>query len=147
MGKLSKEKQCKCCKEYWWEMNIHSQSGLCPNCYDYVADLEAKLAKNKKWLASNEGFLENQKLKQQLAKKEKEIESLRSEAFVDMLYKEILELKVVNQNQTAIAELEKAKAFIIKNNEPTPKMTKITRFINEQVNRLKGEINGKNSKV
>ena len=41
---MSKEKQCKCCKEYWWEMNIHSQSGLCPNCYDYVADLEAKLA-------------------------------------------------------------------------------------------------------
>jgi hypothetical protein len=37
-----------------------------------IADLEAKLAKNKKWLASNEGFLENEKLKQQLAEKEKE---------------------------------------------------------------------------
>ena len=44
---MSKEKQCKCCKEYWWEMNIHSQNGLCPNCYDYVADLEAKLAELK----------------------------------------------------------------------------------------------------
>ena len=45
---MSKEKQCKCCKEYWWEMNIHSPSGLCPNCYDYVADLEAKLAQAQK---------------------------------------------------------------------------------------------------
>lgn len=40
---MSKEIQCKCCKEYWWETNIHSQSGLCPNCYDYVSDLEHRL--------------------------------------------------------------------------------------------------------
>ena len=45
---MSKEKQCKCCKEYWWETNIHLPSGLCPNCYDYVADLEAKLAESEK---------------------------------------------------------------------------------------------------
>lgn len=41
---MSKEKQCKCCKEYWRETDIHTPSGLCPNCYDYVANLEAKLA-------------------------------------------------------------------------------------------------------
>jgi hypothetical protein len=45
---MDEEKQCKCCKEYWWEANIHSQSGLCPNCYDYVADLEAKLSEKER---------------------------------------------------------------------------------------------------
>ena len=45
---MSKEIQCKCCKEYWWETDIHSQSGLCPNCYDYFADLEEKLAEAQK---------------------------------------------------------------------------------------------------
>ena len=40
---MSKEIQCKCCKEYWWENNIHSKSGLCPNCYDYFANLQHQL--------------------------------------------------------------------------------------------------------
>ena len=48
---MSKEIQCKCCKEYWWEMNIHSKSGLCPNCYDYVADIESKLAEKDEEIA------------------------------------------------------------------------------------------------
>lgn len=42
-----------------------------------ITELEVKLAKNKKWLASNEGFLENQKLKQQLAEKEQENSHLK----------------------------------------------------------------------
>ena len=45
---MSKEIQCKCCKYYWWETDIHSKSGLCPNCYDYFANLEAKLAEKMK---------------------------------------------------------------------------------------------------
>ena len=44
---MSKEIQCKCCKDYWWETDIHSKSGLCPNCYDYFANLEAKLAESE----------------------------------------------------------------------------------------------------
>ena len=47
---MSKEIQCKCCKEYWWDDNIHPTSGLCPNCYDYVTDVEAKLALTEKAL-------------------------------------------------------------------------------------------------
>ena len=42
-----------------------------------ISDLEAKLAENKKWLASNEGFLENQKLKQQLAEKDEQIKLIK----------------------------------------------------------------------
>lgn len=37
------------------------------------------------------------------------------------------------------AEMEKTKDFIIKNNEPTKKMTAITRFINQQISELKGD--------
>lgn len=88
-GKMSKEIQCKCCKEYWWEMNIHSKSGLCPNCYDYVADIEAKLAESEdcnnilyKCLTEKDIEIETQKeenaeLQKQLEEKEKKIEKLR----------------------------------------------------------------------
>lgn len=84
---MSKEIQCKCCKEYWWEMNIHKTSGLCPNCYDYVADLEAKLAESEKekenykmgytgkvWKSQEDKI---DQLKQQLAEKEKENAKLK----------------------------------------------------------------------
>ena len=65
-------------------------------------------------------------LKQQLAEKETAVISK-------------MENGETSQNQTAIAELEKVKVFIIKNNEPTKKMTAITRFINQQIKELKGE--------
>ena len=65
---MSKEIQCKCCKEYWWEMNIHSKCGLCPNCYDYVADIEAKLAEKDEEIAE---------LQKQLEEKDKLIERLQ----------------------------------------------------------------------
>lgn len=79
---MSKEIQCKCCKEYWWENNIHSKSGLCPNCYDYFANLETKLAESenkvkgfvelfdKKQHENYEQFCEIMQLKQQLAETE-----------------------------------------------------------------------------
>ena len=52
---MSKEIQCKCCKEYWWETSIHSKSGLCPNCYDYFANIEAELAESENKV---KGFVE-----------------------------------------------------------------------------------------
>lgn len=92
---MSKEIQCKCCKDYWWETNIHSKSGLCHNCYDYVADLEAELAEKEK----------------------KKIESCNHTIYMNMLNQEMLQLKVANleqsQNQKAIAELEKVKKFLL----------------------------------
>ena len=81
-----------------------------------LADLEAKLAKNRKWLASNEGFLENQKLKQQLAEKEKEYQSFKkiADENVNYLKNRILE-ETRNHNQDKIAfcieQLEKVKIY------------------------------------
>lgn len=93
-------------------------------------------------------------LEKQLADKEKEIEKHKADTvtFTPKLVNnaelilQIIESNRVgidflkqSQNQTAIAELEKVKDFIIKNNEPTRKMTEITRFINQQINDLRSE--------
>lgn len=51
---MSKEKECKCCQEEWYAVDI--KDGLCPNCYDYF-----------------------KQLKQQLEEKEKEIVELKAE--------------------------------------------------------------------
>lgn len=121
---MSKEIQCKCCKEYWWENNIHSKSGLCPNCYDYVSDLEVKLAESEKekdyyqdlYFISIKG---QDKLKQQLAEKEKEIEKYRNANMIvvggrSQGKKHLMQIKIKElQNQTAIAELEKVKWFLV----------------------------------
>ena len=104
-----------------------------------IADLEAKLAESESELekqkekydklygcykkTSNEDLQDKyrladeiDKLKQQLAEKKKEIESLRSHAYVDMLHKEMLELKVATHNQDkisfAVEQLEKVKEEI-----------------------------------
>ena len=45
-----------------------------------------------------------------------------------------------SQNETAINKLEKVKEFIIKNNEPTRKITAITKFINCQIQELQGRL-------
>ena len=73
-------------------------------------------------------------LEAKLAEKEKEVAKWKNKKV-----KYIVDNIICDRNQTAIAELEKVKAFIIKNNEPTKKMTAITRFINQQIKLLKGE--------
>lgn len=76
---MSKEIQCKCCKEYWWEDNINKTNRLCPNCYDYVADLEAKLAESEKKILElqEDSIRDNQIYNEQLAEKEKENKKLK----------------------------------------------------------------------
>lgn len=125
---MSKEKQCKCCKEYWWEASIHSQSGLCPNCYDYVADLEAKLTEseekcNKQWLEIQAETHQIQmleqdikrikkELKQQLAEKEqmlKERQYLivnKSNHCMDKVLKDINNSYIVVPNDTEVRLIE-----------------------------------------
>ena len=85
---MSKEKQCKCCHEWWYGSDV--KEDLCPNCYDYF-----------------------KQLKRQLEEKDKEIERLKQEleetnAGYDFTYEQsgatIKELKQ-NQTQLAIQEL------------------------------------------
>ena len=98
---MSKEIQCKCCKEYWWEMNIHSKSGLCPNCYDYVANLEAKLEEKEKEITVLKEVIDKNKTG-----------NFTSENVCNAISKFYEPLLKHLQNQTAIAELEKVKNII-----------------------------------
>jgi chromosome segregation ATPase len=124
-------------------------------CEDIASQIDQMtglvLDKQADWFKGNRNY---DQLKQQLAEKEKEIRGYEHEL---ENYEHELEVYKNNdniyannirsfanknkreRNQTAIAELEKVKEFIIKNNEPTKKMTAITRFINQQISELKGD--------
>ena len=90
---MSKEKQCECCHEWWYDSDV--KEDLCPNCYDYF-----------------------KQLKQQLEEKDKEIERLNTIIGLSQLQvseKDRLNTSVninslqYNQTQLAIQELEKVK--------------------------------------
>lgn len=38
---MSKEKQCECCHEWWYDSDV--KENLCPNCYDYFNQLKQQL--------------------------------------------------------------------------------------------------------
>ena len=104
---MSKEIQCKCCKEYWWEMNIHSKSGLCPNCYDYVADIESKLAesedcKNMLYKCLTEKDIEIETKKEEIAELQKQLEEKER-----LLQYGKTEIKKLNKRITDIIERDK----------------------------------------
>ena len=115
---MSKEKECKCCHEWWYASDI--KEDLCPNCYDYF-----------------------KQLKQKLEEKDKEIERLKNlfelnnEVVINQ-GKEIFDLRVQvlqqkqNQIQEAITELEKVKNFV-------DGRTYCADYINKRIQELKGE--------
>lgn len=43
---MSKEKQCECCHEWWYDSNV--KENLCPNCYDYFKQLKRQLEEKEK---------------------------------------------------------------------------------------------------
>lgn len=45
---MSREKECKCCHEWWYASVI--KEDLCPNCYDYFKQLKQQLAEKDKLL-------------------------------------------------------------------------------------------------
>ena len=120
---MSKEKQCECCHEWWFDNNI--KGNLCPNCYDYF-----------------------KQLKQQLAEKDNEIEHLKINYF-----NLVRNIDKFADNQLAIQELEKVKNKIEKRNNGTNNANYSTQYkdgysscccdiedqINNQIKELKGE--------
>lgn len=113
---MSKEKQCECCHEWWYDSDV--KEDLCPNCYDYF-----------------------KQLKQQLAEKDKEIEEkmMSFEKRCQEYYKSN-EFK----RDFAIQELEKVKEFIKNANGVIGLDWRIDRFkvietIDNQIKVLKGE--------
>lgn len=47
---MSKEKECKCCHEWWYGSDV--KEDLCPNCYDYFKQLKQQLAEKDKEINS-----------------------------------------------------------------------------------------------
>ena len=110
---MSKEKECKCCHEWWYASDI--KEDLCPNCYDYF-----------------------KQLKRQLKEKDKEIKMLKHTLnLYNLRHKGSV---LPNVNQLAIQELEKVKDYIcdctyIKE----PDYTNVRRKIDNQIKELEGE--------
>lgn len=85
---MSREKECKCCHEWWYASVI--KEDLCPNCYDYF-----------------------KQLKQQLAEKDKEIERLNTIKNNAIECADLFKVALsVRQKDLAIQELEKVKNFV-----------------------------------
>ena len=146
------------CDGKWLETEIEMyKEDLLKKQSDKIADLEAKLSESERKYEDRKRFCiienrslteiinnlleENNELKQQLAEKEKEIE-----------YQESMKiLAVKNQNQTAIAELEKAKEKVLKIDKTEIKTLEngystlyvdrpeIITIIDQQIAELKGE--------
>lgn len=115
---MSREKECKCCHEWWYASVI--KEDLCPNCYDYFKQLKRQIAEKEKELAY---------MIKQAKKFNNEAQKYYEDAYCNSF-----------QNQKAIAELEKVKDYIcdctyIKE----PDYTNVRRKIDNQIKLLKGE--------
>ena len=87
---MSREKECKCCHEWWYASVI--KEDLCPNCYDYF-----------------------KQLKQQLAEKDTRIEELEGQfAYECECNKQLVELqKQLAEKDKTIAKLEEDNGYIL----------------------------------
>ena len=147
---MSKEKQCECCHEWWYDSDV--KENLCPNCYDYFKQLKQQL--DESFTEKDvEGLIEDRNktikfLQQQIEEKDKEIENFKDfvscKGCVDVIKK-----SNENQTQLAIQELEKVKKQLRQNITITMPINEIQKFkdylisvddfIDNQIKKLKGE--------
>ena len=119
--------------------------------HNKIADLEAKLAKNKKWIASNEGFLENQKLKQQLAESKRKYEDRKQFCIIETRSLTEIINNLLEENQELKTELTEKEKEIkeLKKQDNKEKQSAGDIFVSmfeafeklsdQQINELKGE--------
>ena len=112
---MSKEKQCECCHEWWYDSGVNE--GLCPNCYYYFKQLKQQLEEKDKEIAHLKDGLDMCK-------------NIKRYDIGEMLTENI-KLKQ-NQTQLAIQELEKVKNFV-------DGRTYCADYINKRIQDLKGE--------
>ena len=155
---MSKEKQCECCHEWWYDSDV--KENLCPNCYDYFKQLKQQLAEKDKEiahlkekdnyhlryeLAGADETITN--LKQQLEEKDKEIEKLKTKQKPIVMHSKenyyFLEEENIKlhfaQKQLAIQELEKVENFILENTMLETETAAVLAYIYQQIKELKGE--------
>ena len=153
---MSREKECKCCHEWWYASEI--KNDLCPNCYDYFKQLKQQLAeKEKELLKQKEKSARTEQIYNRIiVDKDKEIEKLKSEIvkeckehqeFIKEAKQITNQLKSNYQTQLAIQELEKTLNFIENVFDKALKncslnnvyYDQILDFIDQQIKELKGE--------
>ena len=159
---MSREKECKCCHEWWYASVI--KEDLCPNCYDYFKQLKQELKEKDKQIdivsRDNNSYkynIDEQKriihdFAKQLKEKDKEIEELKqqntllenengkltTELIMDKYKK--AQKEVSFGIQLAIQELEKVKTLIQNAiNFEKPNFVEVYDAINKQIKELKGE--------
>ena len=108
---MSKEKQCKCCHEWWYDSDV--KENLCPNCYDYFNQLKQQLAESFTE-EDVEGLIEDRNktikfLQQQLAEKDIRIEELEGQfAYECECNMQLVDLqKQLEEKQNTIDEINK----------------------------------------
>ena len=132
---MSKEKQCKCCHEWWYASEI--KNDLCPNCYDYFRQLKQQIEEKDK---------EIEKLKQQYTILENENGKLTTELIMGKYKK--AQKEVSFGKQLAIHELERVKEDCFNQKELVDfghvacfmvDIADILEIINNQIKELRGE--------
>lgn len=135
---MSREKECKCCHEWWYASVI--KEDLCPNCYDYFKQLKQQLAEKDKEIAN---------LQVLIIENKNDIKEMREFKIGDNEYdltdedaRNDIKNQLENQTQLAIQELEKVKDWL---NEPFDEDGcfknggDLIGFVDQQIKKLKGE--------
>ena len=95
---MSKEKQCECCHEWWYDSDV--KENLCPNCYDYFKQLKQQLKEKDNLIEFG---------KEEIRKRNKRIDEI-VERDKKLFYDKNKELEKLKQQlaekDTRIAELE-----------------------------------------
>ena len=138
---MSREKECKCCHEWWYASVI--KEDLCPNCYDYFKQLKQQLEESFTE-EDVEGLIEDRDktikfLKKELAEKQNTIDEINKE-FV----------QAVKDWKTLCAEkdeeLRKYKSYKT-DDERIKDLTNLYSQYKEENNQLKKELKDKNFEI
>ena len=136
---MSKEKECKCCHEWWYASDI--KQDLCPNCYDYFKQLKQQLAERDKKIERLKFFEKAYYYNQLQASQEdrQKFQNLANQGAVNINYKAIQKLEKLRND---IWELDIGDYYL--QNGGTIENIKVKRkdvcdLIDNQIKELKGE--------
>ena len=96
---MSKEKQCECCHEWWYDSDV--KENLCPNCYDYFKQLKRQLKEKDNLIEFG---------REEIRKRNKRIDEIveRDKKLFDDKNKELEKLKQqLAEKQNTIDEINK----------------------------------------
>ena len=100
---MSKEKQCECCHEWWYDSDV--KENLCPNCYDYFKQLKQQLEEKDKEIKSLIADYEKRISQEQELMSNMEHRLVEKQNTIDEINKEFV--RAVHDWKTLCAEKDK----------------------------------------